>query len=124
MSALRAAAYAKPVVVMKVLASPAGSARRADAFGQHRRQRRGLSDAALRRAGVVRARCSRSRSRPPCPASRFRPVGKRLAIVSNGGGPGVVAADWGRCDRSDVAQLAPSREALKPQLRHCPALTA
>ena len=29
-----------------------------------------------------------------CLASRYRPVGKRLAIVTNGGGPGVLAADW------------------------------
>ena len=29
-----------------------------------------------------------------CLASRYRPVGKRLAVVTNGGGPGVLAADW------------------------------
>jgi acetyltransferase len=29
-----------------------------------------------------------------CLASRYRPVGKRLAIITNGGGPGVLAADW------------------------------
>ena len=29
-----------------------------------------------------------------CLASRYRPVGRRLAVVTNGGGPGVLAADW------------------------------
>jgi hypothetical protein len=42
MSALRAAAYAKPVVVMKAGRKPAGSHRRAHALGGHRRQRRCL----------------------------------------------------------------------------------
>jgi acetyltransferase len=48
-----------------------------------------------------------------CLASRFRPVGKRLAIVTNGGGPGVLAADWAGEIGLDVAQLgAESRQAL------------
>jgi acyl-CoA synthetase (NDP forming) len=50
-----------------------------------------------------------------CLASRYRPVGKRLAIITNGGGPGVLAADWeneigldlGRFSSETCAALAP-----------------
>jgi acetyltransferase len=52
-------------------------------------------DTALRRAGVVRVRqFTQLFSAAQCLASRFRPVGQRLAIVTNGGGPAVLAADW------------------------------
>ena len=117
MSALRAAAYAKPVVVMKSGRQPAGSraalTHSASIVGSDE-----VFDAALRRAGVVRVRSFVELfSAAKCLASRFRPVGKRLAIVSNGGGPGVVAADWAGAIGLDVAQLSlPTREALKPQL--------
>jgi acetyltransferase len=94
MSALRAAAYAKPVVVMKagrreagskVALTHSGAIVGADA----------VFDAALRRAGVVRVRqFTQLFSAAQCLASRFRPVGERLAIVTNGGGPAVLAADW------------------------------
>ncbi|MGS0759146.1 hypothetical protein ACVBEH_32815, partial [Roseateles sp. GG27B] len=50
-------------------------------------------DAALRRAGAVRVRSFVELfSAAKCLASRYRPVGRRLAIVTNGGGPGVLAA--------------------------------
>jgi acetyltransferase len=94
MSALRAAAYAKPVVVMKSGRKPAGS----KAALTHSAAIVGADDvfdAALRRAGVVRVRVfTQLFSAARCLASRFRPVGRRLAIITNGGGPGVVAADW------------------------------
>ena len=94
MSALRAAAYAKPVVVMKAGRKPAGS----KAALTHSAAIVGTDDvfdAALRRAGVVRVRAfTQLFSAAKCLASRFRPVGRRLAIVTNGGGPGVLAADW------------------------------
>lgn len=94
MSALRAAAYAKPVVVMKAGRKPSGS----KAALTHSSAIVGADDvfdAALRRAGVVRVRMfTQLFSAAKCLASRFRPVGRRLAIVTNGGGPGVLAADW------------------------------
>ncbi len=94
MSALRAAANAKPVVVLKAGRREHGNRAALthsgtivgsdDAF-----------DAALRRAGAVRVRSFVALfSAAKCLASRFRPVGKRLAVVTNGGGPGVLAADW------------------------------
>lgn len=94
MSALRAAASAKPVVVMKAGRQEAGSkvahTHSASIVGTD-----DVFDAALRRAGVVRVRqFTQLFSAAQCLASRFRPVGERLALVTNGGGPAVLAADW------------------------------
>ena len=94
MSALRAAASAKPVVVMKAGRQAAGSrvalTHSATIVGADE-----VFDAALRRAGVVRVRqFTQLFSAAQCLASRFRPAGQHLAIVTNGGGPAVLAADW------------------------------
>ena len=94
MSALRAAAYAKPVVVMKAGRDAAGSkvalTHSAAIVGAD-----DVFDAALRRAGVVRVRqFTQLFSAAQCLASRFRPVGEKLALITNGGGPAVLAADW------------------------------
>ncbi len=117
MSALRAAASAKPVVVMKAGRQPAGS----KAALTHSAAIVGsddVFDAALRRAGVVRVRAfTQLFSAAKCLASRFRPVGRRLAIVSNGGGPAVLAADWAGEIGLEVASLGvEARAALAPQL--------
>ena len=94
MSALRSAANAKPVVVLKAGRKPAGN----EAAQTHSGVIVGsddVFDSALRRAGAVRVRSFVALfSAAKCLASRYRPVGKRLAIVTNGGGPGVLAADW------------------------------
>jgi acetyltransferase len=105
MSALRAAAYSKPVVVMKAGRKPAGSraalTHSAAIVGADE-----VFDAALRRAGVVRVRAfTQLFSAAQCLASRFRPAGQRLAIITNGGGPGVLAADWADELGLAVAQL-------------------
>ena len=94
MSALRAAASAKPVVVMKAGRQKTGSkvalTHSAAIVGSDE-----VFDAALRRAGVVRVRqFTQLFSAAQCLASRFRPAGQFLAIVTNGGGPAVLAADW------------------------------
>jgi acetyltransferase len=94
MSALRAAANAKPVVILKAGRKPAGN----QAAQTHSGAIVGsddVFDAALRRAGAVRVRSFvQLFSAAKCLASRYRPVGRRLSIVTNGGGPGVLAADW------------------------------
>ena len=94
MSALRSASHVKPVVVLKAGRKPAGN----EAAQTHSASIVGsddVFDAALRRAGAVRVRSFVELfSAAKCLASRYRPVGKRLAIVTNGGGPGVLAADW------------------------------
>jgi len=94
MSALRAAANAKPVVVLKAGRKPAGN-RAALTHSGTIVGSDDVFDAALRRAGAVRVRSFvQLFSAAKCLASRYRPVGRRLAIVTNGGGPGVLAADW------------------------------
>ncbi len=94
MSALRSAANAKPVVVLKAGRKAAGN----EAAQTHSGAIVGsdeVFDAALRRAGAVRVRSFVELfSAAKCLASRYRPVGRRLAVVTNGGGPGVLAADW------------------------------
>jgi len=93
MSALRSAANSKPVVVLKSGRRSAGCA----AALTHSAAIVGsddVFDAALRRAGAVRVHSFVDLfSATKCLASRYRPVGRRLAVVTNGGGPGVLAAD-------------------------------
>ncbi|NML16863.1 bifunctional acetate--CoA ligase family protein/GNAT family N-acetyltransferase [Azohydromonas caseinilytica] len=118
MSALRTAANAKPVVVLKSGRKPAGS----EAAQTHSSTIVGsdaVFDAALRRAGAVRVRSFVELfSAAKCLASRYRPVGKRLAIVTNGGGPGVLAADWISEIGLELGRLSTAaRAALAPQLQ-------
>ena len=82
-------------------------------------------DAALRRAGAVRVRSFVELfSASKCLASRYRPVGKRLAIVTNGGGPGVLAADWVSEIELELGQLSPETAAeLKTKLPSLASLT-
>jgi acetyltransferase len=93
MSALRAAARSKPVFVIKVGRHDAGSR----AVQSHTGALVGsddVFDAALRRAGVVRVESIGGLfSAAKSLASRHRYSGNRLAIVTNGGGPGVMAID-------------------------------
>ena len=117
MSALRSAAIAKPVVVLKAGRKAAGN----EAAQTHCGAIVGsddVFDAALRRAGAVRVRSFVELfSAAKCLASRYRPVGRRLAIVTNGGGPGVLAADWINEIGLHLGKLSPeSVVALKPQL--------
>ena len=117
MSALRSAANAKPVVVLKAGRKPAGN----EAAQTHSGSIVGsddVFDAALRRAGAVRVNSFVELfSAAKCLASRYRPVGKRLAIVTNGGGPGVLAADWVNEIHLQLGKLSPeSGLVLKPLL--------
>ncbi|MET3105838.1 acetyltransferase [Oxalobacteraceae bacterium GrIS 2.11] len=119
MSALRAAAGAKPVIVLKAGHSLVGS----KAAQTHTGAMIGsddVIDAALKRAGAVRVRTFvQLFSAVKCLSSRYLPVGKRLAIISNGGGPAVMAADWvaelqlevGKLSQADAASLRPKLSA-------------
>ncbi|MEY3124821.1 MAG: hypothetical protein RLZZ573_1341 [Pseudomonadota bacterium] len=115
MSALRAAANAKPVVVLKAGRKPAGN-RAALTHSGTIVGSDDVFDAALRRAGAVRVRSFvQLFSAAKCLASRYRPVGRRLAIVTNGGGPGVLAADWVSEINLHLACLTPEQaQELKP----------
>jgi acetyltransferase len=124
MSALRAAANAKPVVVLKSGRKNAGNA----AAQTHSGTIVGsddVFDAALRRAGAVRVKSFVELfSAAKCLASRYRTVGKRLAIITNGGGPGVLAADWTNELGLTLARLSPDvAQALQPMLSPLATLT-
>jgi len=119
MSALRAAARCKPVLLIKVGKHPAGK----QAVLSHTGALVGADDvfdAALRRAGVVRlSNIGQMYAAASALFSHFRPRGKRLAIITNGGGPGVMAADHAADIGIPLAQLAPTtvaqlNEALPP----------
>ncbi|GAB4399836.1 MAG: GNAT family N-acetyltransferase [Rhodoferax sp.] len=117
MSALRAAANVKPVVVLKAGRKPAGN-RAALTHSGAIVGSDDVFDAALRRAGAVRVRSFVALfSAAKCLASRYKPVGKRLAIISNGGGPGVLAADWVSEIQLELGRLnAEQAQALRPKL--------
>ena len=93
MSAARAASRLKPIVVLKSGRSPAGSRAAASHTGAMAGED-AVYDAAFKRAGIVRVNtigelfdCAELMAKQP------RPSGPRLAIVTNAGGPGVMAAD-------------------------------
>jgi len=106
MSALRAAARCKPVLLIKVGRHPAGK----QAALSHTGATVGADDvfdAALRRAGVVRlGNVGQMYAAASALFSHFRPRGNRLAIVTNGGGPGVMAADHAADIGIPLAQLS------------------
>jgi len=93
MSAVRAAARFKPVILVKVGRHAAGS----KAAMSHTASLVGADDvfdAAVSRAGVERVQTiTQLFTAAKALSCGFRPVGNRLAIVTNGGGPGVMATD-------------------------------
>jgi acetyltransferase len=92
-SSLRAAARMKPVIVMKVGRYPAGS-RAAVSHTGAMVGRDDVFDAVVRRTGIVRvATAGQLVAAALALASHVSPRGNRLAVVTNGGGPGVMAAD-------------------------------
>jgi len=93
MSAIRAAAQIKPVILVKVgrhsVSSKAAMSHTASLVGSD-----DAFDAAVRRAGVVRVQTvTQLFSVAKALSCGFHPTGNRLAIVTNGGGPGVMATD-------------------------------
>ncbi|MGD9366186.1 MAG: bifunctional acetate--CoA ligase family protein/GNAT family N-acetyltransferase [Desulfobacteraceae bacterium] len=93
MSAARAVSRIKPIVVLKAGRSAAGARAAASHTGAMAGED-AVYDAAFDRAGVVRVNtidelfdCAELMAKQP------RPRGPRLAIITNGGGPGVMATD-------------------------------
>jgi len=93
MSAARAAARNKPVLIIKSGRNPAG----ARAAASHTGALAGsdnVYDAALRRAGILRVHDLDELFNAVETLARSQPLrGERVAIVTNGGGPGVIATD-------------------------------
>jgi acetyltransferase len=108
MSSVRALSRVKPVVIMK-------ADRRDDVHRigvSHSEALTGndrVFDAAIARAGAVRAATTMQLlASAKLLALRKHPVGPRLAILSNGSGPGVIAADAVLHNQLELAQLSPA----------------
>lgn len=93
MSAARAVSRIKPIIMLKAGSSQAGARAAASHTGAMAGED-AVYDAAFKRAGVIRVHsieelfdCAELIAKQP------RPAGPRLAIVTNGGGPGVMAID-------------------------------
>ncbi|MFH1984256.1 MAG: GNAT family N-acetyltransferase [Pseudomonadota bacterium] len=93
MSAARAISRVKPIIVLKAGRTAAGAAAAASHTGAMTGED-AVYDAAFERAGIVRVRtfeelfdCADFLAKQP------KPQGARLAIITNAGGPGVMAAD-------------------------------
>ncbi len=123
LSSLRAAARVKPVILMKVGRHPAGSR----AAVSHTGAIVGsddVFDAVVKRAGVVRVRSvGQLVAAAQALSSHVRPRGNRLAVVTNGGGPGVMAADLAADLDLPLAELSPAtidslRDALPSNWSH------
>ncbi len=93
MSAARVAARAKPVIVVKAGRTGA-SARAARSHSGALAGADAVYQAAFRRAGILRVDTTRDLFDAAEILARVKPyAGPRLAIVANGGGPGVMATD-------------------------------
>ncbi len=106
MSAARAFARSKPIIILKAGRSAEGG----QATLSHTGSMAGndaVYDAAFQRAGIIRVdtiaqlfNCAQSLAMQP------RPYGNRLAIVTNAGGPGVLATDSLMLNGGALAQLS------------------
>lgn len=107
LSATRAAARLKPVIALKAGRSPQA----ARAAATHTGALAGaddVADAALRRSGVLRVRGLGEMFAAAETVARFRPLDRaRLAIVTNGGGAGVLAVDRLADGQGELAELGP-----------------
>jgi acetyltransferase len=117
MSALRAAARVKPVILMKSGRRPVGSR----AAASHTGAMIGsddVFDAAVRRAGVVRVNTiGQLVAAAHALSAQAHPRGDGLAVITNGGGPGVMAADRAADLGIPLAELSSATvEALKQAL--------
>jgi acetyltransferase len=118
LSALRAAARVKPVVALKVGRYASGS-RAATSHTGALVGSDSVFDAALRRSGTVRVKTyTQLFAAARALGSGRLPQGERLAIVTNGGGPGVVAADSAAENGVPLAEL--SQQTLGRLDQHLP----
>lgn len=106
MSAARAFARYKPIIVLKAGRSEEG----VKAAFSHTATLTGNDaafDAAFRRAGVIRVNTvAQLFNLAQALAMQPRPRGNNLAIISNGGGPGVLATDHLVHNRGELAKLS------------------
>jgi acetyltransferase len=116
LSAAREVALAKPIIVLKAGRNPASS----QAAASHTGSLTGgddVLDAAFRRCGVLRVnRISELFSMAEVLAKQPRPRGPRLAILTNAGGPGVVATDALIAGGGELSPLADETMAVLDRL--------
>ncbi|MGE4400737.1 MAG: GNAT family N-acetyltransferase [Desulfobulbus sp.] len=93
MSAARSVSRIKPIIVLKAGKSKAGAKAASTHIGAMAGED-AVYDAAFKRAGIVRVpSLARLFDCAELMAKQPRPAGTRLAILTNGGGPGVMATD-------------------------------
>jgi acetyltransferase len=106
MSAARAAARLKPVIAVK----PGRHVEAAKAAATHTGALAGADrvvDAALRRAGIIRVDDLADLFEAAEITGRYRPLQRaRVAIITNGGGAGVLAVDHLLDDHAELAELS------------------
>src|SRR3954454_9921147 len=108
MSAARAAARLKPVLILKAGRSQAGARAAASHTGMLAGSDR-VYDAAFRRAGMLRvATMAELFDAVETLALTGEQHGERLAILTNGGGAGVLATDALVAQRGRLAELSPA----------------
>ncbi len=117
LSAAREVALTKPIILIK----PGRTVAAAKAAASHTGALTGsdaVLDAALRRCGVLRVdSISELFDMAEILAKQPRPKGKRLTIVTNAGGPGVIATDALVTGGGELAQLSEdTKDALKQLL--------
>ncbi len=106
MSAARTAARSKPVIAVKA-GRTSVSARAAHSHSGALAGSDAVYEAALRRAGILRVDTTRELFDAAEVLARMKPFrGPRLAIVGNGGGPGVMATDALSGQGGQLAELA------------------
>jgi acetyltransferase len=108
MSAARAAARSKPTLILKSGRAPEG----AKAAASHTGALAGADDVydtAIRRTGMLRVLSTEDLFGAVETLARAHPLGgERLAILTNGGGPGVMATDELICSGGSLAALSAS----------------
>ncbi|HTW93576.1 MAG TPA: bifunctional acetate--CoA ligase family protein/GNAT family N-acetyltransferase [Tepidisphaeraceae bacterium] len=123
LSAAREVSLSKPIIVIKAGRSDAA----AKAAASHTGSLTGsdeVLDAAFRRCGVLRVdHIAELFSMADVLAKQPRPAGRRLAIVTNAGGPGVLATDALLASGGELAPLSPQVQQtldafLPPQWSH------
>ncbi len=123
LSAAREVALSKPIIVIKAGRSEAA----ARAAASHTGALTGsddVLDAAFRRSGVLRVSSIADLfSMADVFSKQPRPKGRRLAVVTNAGGPGVLATDALVAEGGELAQLSPAtvealNEILPPAWSH------
>lgn len=117
MSALRSAARIKPIIMLKA-GRHAGGEKAVQTHSGMSAVPDTVFEAAIRRAGVVRVKnIGQLFFAAKAMSYRYHPQGTRLAIITNGGGPGALAADRAGDLGVPLAELSTeTMQALNQQL--------